>query len=596
MELKEYITNVQEVFSCSPIREVINNNEELPGRSKNIEKILIKFEEGIQIEARKLNKPLKLVLMGEVKAGKSTVLNALAGGEVSPVNVTEATATIIEVAYSEYKSAEIKRGSAQNIKGTPEKIFNVLSKHHGDLDFFADCEYVKLELPLANLRKINMVDTPGLATVTLQNEVKTKDYIQESDVVLWVFNVHHLGQADVEEALTEVAELGKPIIGIVNRIDEIDENPKEIIEYVEDQYMIYIDKCFGFSAYQAFNGVKKNEEELLKSSGYLDLLEYLENDIEREADKVQEESIFNSIQALIRQDLGCHELYVDKLEKLEEQINKHYKEIQYHNSRIKEKFEGDLKAWVNSDFLHGEEIRLSKMVDDFSMFSNKDKKQKLEAEMKRLFSAKNIRNSLEQILEEVNDNFEEEWKLSIDEVKSKMERDFKRIASREEALLGQLMEDNFFSGTELAKEGAGKGAAIGGAIGTTAATYAALLGPYASTVTIGTALGALLPPYLIGGAVVGAVTKFVNFKSQKRDYKKIIRDNFREIKKDYVGGKIIPDIISNLKEQSDKVANEVHQKFVVSVCSGLKEEELGNMKSDINDYCSNLKLYLNQSL
>ena len=54
-----------------------------------------------------------------------------------------------------------------------------------------------------------------------------------------------------------------------------------------------------------------------------------------------------------------------------------------------------------------------------------------------------------------------------------------------------------------------KGAAIGGAYGFAAAAYAALLGPSAAGITMGTALGAVMPPVLMIGAVTGIAAMLV---------------------------------------------------------------------------------------
>ena len=69
---------------------------------------------------------------------------------------------------------------------------------------------------------------------------KTKDYIQESDFVIWVLNCNHLGQSDITENIENIYDLGKPIILIANRVDEIDADKSEIVDYLEDElgYMI----------------------------------------------------------------------------------------------------------------------------------------------------------------------------------------------------------------------------------------------------------------------------------------------------------------------------------------------------------------------
>lgn len=54
----------------------------------------------LQVLRAKLEQPLHAAVIGEVKAGKSTLINAFAGGEISPTNATETTACIMKISYS----------------------------------------------------------------------------------------------------------------------------------------------------------------------------------------------------------------------------------------------------------------------------------------------------------------------------------------------------------------------------------------------------------------------------------------------------------------------------------------------------------------
>ena len=69
------------------------------------------------------------------------------------------------------------------------------------------------------MKKINIVDTPGLKSITQSNEKKTIDYIKYADLILFVIDATHLGQEDTIEALDLLSEYTKPIIGVVNKCD-----------------------------------------------------------------------------------------------------------------------------------------------------------------------------------------------------------------------------------------------------------------------------------------------------------------------------------------------------------------------------------------
>ena len=122
-------------------------------------------------------------------------------------------------------------------------------------------------------------------------------------MILWVLNGNHLGQSDMEESIAIAARMGKPILVVVNRIDEVDGDPERLQQYVLDQLSVYTDQVFTMSAYEAFEAMKSGDEDRLSRSGYPDLLEYLERKIEEKADKVQLDSIYSSIEALLRKNL-----------------------------------------------------------------------------------------------------------------------------------------------------------------------------------------------------------------------------------------------------------------------------------------------------
>ena len=93
----------------SPIRKQIDISNEFEETYNEDAKRLKEIEENLEVIYNKINNTLKVVLMGEVKAGKSTIINSIVGEEISYVNVVEATASIIEIEYGFNENAAIKK-------------------------------------------------------------------------------------------------------------------------------------------------------------------------------------------------------------------------------------------------------------------------------------------------------------------------------------------------------------------------------------------------------------------------------------------------------------------------------------------------------
>jgi small GTP-binding protein len=107
-----------------------------------------------------IREPLLFVVVGEVKAGKSSLLNALFGQEFAKVDVLPATDRVYIFKYGDRESA---------VEVTPH--------------------LVERYQPIPFLRDFNVVDTPGTNTIVEQHQTITETFIPRADLVLFVFSV-----------------------------------------------------------------------------------------------------------------------------------------------------------------------------------------------------------------------------------------------------------------------------------------------------------------------------------------------------------------------------------------------------------------------
>ena len=114
----------------------------------------------LQALLRDISEPLLFVVVGEVKSGKSSLLNALFGNEFAKVDVLPATDRVYIFRYGpQEKSTEV----------SPK-----LTERH---------------LPIPFLRDFNVVDTPGTNTMVKEHQMVADDFMPRADVVLFVFSV-----------------------------------------------------------------------------------------------------------------------------------------------------------------------------------------------------------------------------------------------------------------------------------------------------------------------------------------------------------------------------------------------------------------------
>ncbi len=105
-----------------------------------------------------LKEPFLFVVVGEVKSGKSSFINALLGDAICKVDPAPCTDVIQQIVFSETRFEE--------------KIHPLLTK---------------IGLPLPILQSIAIVDTPGTNTVIENHQEITRKFIPHSDLVLMVF-------------------------------------------------------------------------------------------------------------------------------------------------------------------------------------------------------------------------------------------------------------------------------------------------------------------------------------------------------------------------------------------------------------------------
>ena len=107
-----------------------------------------------------IREPLLFVVVGEVKSGKSSLLNALFGHEFARVDVLPATDKVCIFRHGpEDRTVEVSR--------------NLIERY----------------LPVRFLHDFNVVDTPGTNTIVEEHQTITENFVPRADLILFVFSV-----------------------------------------------------------------------------------------------------------------------------------------------------------------------------------------------------------------------------------------------------------------------------------------------------------------------------------------------------------------------------------------------------------------------
>ncbi len=127
----------------------------------------------IQIRTR-LDEPLLLAVAGRLKAGKSTLVNALIGRRVAPTAVGECTRVVTRFRYGTADRVDVvcRDGSRHSL---PLDHDGMIPRRLGVSA--GQVAYVDVTLTSAKLRELTVVDTPGLASTDTAISARAADAV-----------------------------------------------------------------------------------------------------------------------------------------------------------------------------------------------------------------------------------------------------------------------------------------------------------------------------------------------------------------------------------------------------------------------------------
>lgn len=179
--------------------------------------------------ARRLGQPVRLAVAGRLKAGKSTLLNALIGEELAPTDAGECTRLV-----TWYVGADAPAVLVHLRDG--HRSLRPYRRDGGPLDIdlghpAEEIDHLEVRWPSARLRQITLIDTPGLGSLSQEVSARTEALLPEgsdrtptADAVIYLLRHAHAGDLRFLDALRdETWAQGSPtnVIGVLSRADEI---------------------------------------------------------------------------------------------------------------------------------------------------------------------------------------------------------------------------------------------------------------------------------------------------------------------------------------------------------------------------------------
>jgi small GTP-binding protein len=199
-----------------------------------------------------LDRLFLLVVIGEFNAGKSAFINALIGDRVLDEGVTPTTTKLHILQHGDTRQRWSDASGADVIAA-----------------------------PVALLRDLNIVDTPGTNAIFREHERLTSEFVPQADMVLFVTSADRPFTESERAFLQDIRDWGKKIVVVINKIDllERDSERQQVAAFVADnarQLLGTAPEIFPVSARRALRRkLKEAGGEAVDGDRFADLERYI---------------------------------------------------------------------------------------------------------------------------------------------------------------------------------------------------------------------------------------------------------------------------------------------------------------------------------
>ncbi len=184
---------------------------------------------------------LRVVIVGQFNAGKSTIVNALLQRQIAFTDPFEATLGIGIFIPDSAEFVDLKR------QGAVERVtiheFSELCARRA----IKDVEVAEIHL-LTHL-PYELIDTPGMSSLNVEHEARAEMALKAADLLLWVVDPVDLMAAQEGAFLKRAREIGIPIRLLLSKADSVERDEIQLMrDYIRDRLGYGPDNILAVSA------------------------------------------------------------------------------------------------------------------------------------------------------------------------------------------------------------------------------------------------------------------------------------------------------------------------------------------------------------
>jgi small GTP-binding protein len=174
-----------------------------------------------------------LVVLGEFKRGKSTLINALLRRNVLPTGVVPLTSVVTTIAAGEHDRLRVYFTDGHEEERPLGELAEYVTEARNPANRLG-VELARVELAHDLLRGgLELVDTPGIGSIHSHNTEVARGFLPRVDAALCVLDAGQPLSEGERELFREAAERVPRLLLVINKIDHLDHADREVaVEFI----------------------------------------------------------------------------------------------------------------------------------------------------------------------------------------------------------------------------------------------------------------------------------------------------------------------------------------------------------------------------
>ncbi|MGA7797236.1 MAG: dynamin family protein [Methanoregula sp.] len=286
------------------------------------------------LEQRLLEGRFHLAVLGQVKRGKSTLINALLGEDVLPSSVVPLTVIPTFIRYGIQRQIRVRYNDGRPgtvLSGEPAPWLNkqlrgFVSEDENPKNVKGVLQ-VEISHPAAILRDVILIDTPGIGSTYRHNTQATMDFLPQCDAALFVISADP-PITEVEVAfLKEIRSRIGQLFFVLNKVDYLTDTERELAlgfyrtVLILDAGIDPATRIFAVSARKGLQAKESDDTLQWEESGLAEVFDHLIAFLAREKNRVLRDAIgrkaldvFHDVQLQIGLEMKALELPLAEIE------------------------------------------------------------------------------------------------------------------------------------------------------------------------------------------------------------------------------------------------------------------------------------------